>query len=443
MTKKTIFRREARAIMEFLLKLPPEDRAFALRRLPPSAFRAVAEAWFWRGHRGQLARKGDWLTWLLRAGRGFGKTRAGAEWMWARVRQTPGARIALVGANLGEVGRVMVTGPSGLIATAGSGEAPLWVRGERTLRFRNGAEAFAYSAERPDSLRGPEHDFAWCDELAKWRHADATWDNLMLGMRRGELPRVVVTTTPRAVPLLRRIRGQERFSETHGTSFGNLHLPGAHLSAMQAAYGGTRLGRQELEGELIEDVEGALWPRGMIEMSRAGNGDCPSFRRVVVGVDPPASAAGTCGISVCALGEDGLLYVLADASESGLSPDGWARGVARAAEMWGADRVVAEANNGGEMVASVLRGAAPALPVKLVHASRGKVPRAEPVAAAFERGEAKFAGRFPALEDELAGMVTGGRYEGPGSSPDRADAMVWAMTELMATPAAEPRIRRL
>jgi phage terminase large subunit-like protein len=443
MTKKTISRREARAIMEFLLQLPPEDRALALRRLPPSALLTVAESWFWRGHRGQRARKGDWLTWLLRAGRGFGKTRAGAEWIWARVRQTPGARIALVGANLGEVGRIMVTGPSGLIATAGAGEGPRWLPSVRTLRFKNGAEAFAYSAERPDSLRGPEHDFAWCDELAKWRHADATWDNLALGMRRGEQPRVVVTTTPRAVPLLRRIRALERFSETHGTSFGNLHLPGAHLGAIEAAYGGTRLGRQELGGELIEDVEGALWPREMIEMSRVENRDCPSFRRVVVGVDPPASAAGTCGISVCALGEDGILYVLADASESGLSPDGWARSVARAAETWGPDRVVAEANNGGEMVASVLRGAAPSLPVKLVHASRGKVPRAEPVAAAFERGEAKFAGRFPALEDELAGMVTGGRYEGPGASPDRADAMVWAMTELMATPKAEPRIRRL
>jgi phage terminase large subunit-like protein len=164
---------------------------------------------------------------------------------------------------------------------------------------------------------------------------------------------------------------------------------------------------------------------------------------VVVGVDPPASAAGTCGISVCALGEDGLLYVLADASESGLSPEGWARSVARAYRSWTADRVVAEANNGGDMVASVLRGAAPQLPVKLVHASRGKAPRAEPVAAAFERGEAKFAGRFPALEDELAGMAMGGRYEGPGTSPDRADAMVWAMTELLETPAAGPRIVRL
>jgi phage terminase large subunit-like protein len=436
-------RAEAIALIDFLIALPPAQRRAALEGLMPPALRTVAEQWLLRAHDGQEEPEGDWLIWLMLAGRGFGKTLAGAEWVWQRVRATPGARIALVGGNLDEVAKVMVEGETGLIASAGSGETPLWVHGERTLRFPCCAQAFAYSAERPLSLRGPQHHYAWCDELAKWRLADETWDNLRLGLRLGARPRILVTTTPRPVPLLRRIRGLERMVETGGTIRDNPHLSEEFLRAMEAAYCGTRLGRQELGGELIEDVEGALWPRGMIEGSRIENRDCPSFRRVVVGVDPPASAAGTCGISVCALGADGILYVLADASESGLSPEGWARGVARAAETWGADRVVAEANNGGEMVASVLRGAAPALPVKLVHASRGKVPRAEPVAAAFERGEAKFAGRFPALEDELAGMVTGGRYEGPGASPDRADAMVWAMTELMATPRGEPRIRRL
>jgi len=443
-------RREARALLDALIRMPVEERRLALSRLPPPAFRTLAEEWWWRAHGGQReplpsagSGPGEWLIWLLRAGRNFGKTRAGAEWVWARVRETPGALIALVGGNLGEVVRVMIRGPSGLIATAGTGETVRWLPGERTLRFGCGAQAFAYSAERPEALRGPEHDFAWCDELAKWNHADPTWDNLRLGLRRGTRPRLLVTTTPKPVPLLRRIRGLDRFVETLGTTHGNLHSADAFLRAMDSAYGGTRLGRQELDGELIEDVEGALWPRGLIEISRLKNRDCPSFRRVVVGVDPPASAAGTCGISVCALGEDGLCYVLADSSESGLSPEGWARSVARAAETWGADRVVAEANNGGEMVTSVLIGAAPALPVRLVHASRGKVPRAEPVAAAFERGEAKFAGAFPALEDELAGMVMGGAYQGPGTSPDRADAMVWAMTELMDTPRAEPRVRWL
>jgi phage terminase large subunit-like protein len=437
-------KREARALLERLVQMPPEERRSILSRLPPAAFRTLAEEWFWRAHGGQRQPAGDWLVWLLRAGRGFGKTRAGAEWVWARVRETPGASIALVGGNLGEVVRVMIRGPSGLIATAGTGEEPLWVPTARTLRFRCGAEAFAYSAERPEALRGPEHDYAWCDELAKWSHGDSTWDNLRLGLRRGTRPRALVTTTPKAVPLLHRIRGLDHFVETHGTTAGNLHSAQAFVRAMDSAYGGTRLGRQELGGELIEDVEGALWPRDLIEKSRGTAPGHDRRRRVVVGVDPPASVNGTCGISVCGLGEDDMLFVLADASVGGLSPEGWARAVARAAETWQADRVAAEANNGGDMVASVLSGAAPGLPVRLVHASRGKVPRAEPVAAAFERGEAKFAGTFPELEDELAGLVTGGRYQGPGASPDRADAMIWAMTELIAGAArAEPRIRRL
>jgi hypothetical protein len=268
-------KREALALLDRLVRLSVEERRLALSRLPPPAFRTLAELWLWRAHGGQRepaasagSGPGDWLIWLLMAGRNFGKTRAGAEWVWARARATPGARIALVGGNLGEVERVMIRGPSGLIACAGTGETTVWSPSARTLRFGRGAEAFAYSAERPEALRGPEHDFAWCDELAKWNRADETWDNLMLGLRRGPRPRALVTTTPRSVPLLRRIRGLERFLETRGTSRGNLHASGAFLAAMEAAYGGTRLGRQELEGELIEDVAGALWPRGLIEKSR-------------------------------------------------------------------------------------------------------------------------------------------------------------------------------
>ena len=436
-------RREAWALLEYLIRLPPEKKRLALIDLPPAALRRIAEEWFWQAHGGQREPKGDWRIWLNLAGRGFGKTRAGAEWTWARVREHPGARIALVGGKLDEVFKVMVKGPSGMIATAGSDEPAIWLPGDRTLRLPAGAEAYAYSAERPESLRGPEHDFAWCDELAKWRNADSTWDNLMLGLRRGERPRALVTTTPRAVPLLRRIRGLDKVAETGGRSDGNLHLAEQVLAAMKAAYGDTRFGRQELDGELIEDVEGALWPRQLIEARRAPPLSGELLRRVVIGVDPPASATGTCGISVCGLGGDTILYVLADASESGLSPNGWARAVAREAEHWGADRVVAEANHGGDMVREVLKAVAPGLPLKLVHASRGKVARAEPIAALFENREAKFAGRFPALEDELAGMTTGGAYQGPGISPDRADAMVWAMTELMPQGRREPRIVRL
>jgi phage terminase large subunit-like protein len=382
----------------------------------------------------------DWDVWLLRGGRGFGKTRAGAEWVWARVRENPAAQIALVGANLDDVVKVMVEGPSGLAAAARSGEEARWVASRRRVDFSNGAVAFAYSAERPEKLRGPEHDHAWCDELGKWAKGDMTWDNLMLGLRRGTRPRTIVTTTPRTVALLRRIMGLAGFTQTIGRTADNRHLAQSVKAGAYAAYGGTRLGRQELDAELFEDIEGALWTREMLDKGRvAAAGES---RRVVVGVDPPVSIDGdSCGIVVCALGADGLGYVLADHSVGGVSPEGWALKVAAAAEAWGAHRVVAEKNNGGLMVASVLRGADVALPVKLVHAAEGKSARAEPVAALFEGGRAKLAGNFPELEDEMCALVLGGGYEGKGS-PDRADAMVYALTELLlGERRAEPRIR--
>jgi phage terminase large subunit-like protein len=258
---------------------------------------------------------------------------------------------------------------------------------------------------------------------------------------------VVVTTTPRPVRLLRRVLALDRLEVTGGTTEDNVHLPDAFIGWMRTTYGGTRLGRQELGGELIEEVEGALFTRDVLERARtpstASGGPPPrsgeEFSRVVVGVDPPASESGTCGIVVCASGADSVLFVLADASVGGASPERWARCVAGAAEAWGADRVIAEKNQGGDMVASVLRNADVHLPVKLVSASRGKSARAEPVAILFESGRAKLAGRFPELEDELAGLMIGGGYCGPGHSPDRADACVWAMTALMRT-AREPRI---
>jgi phage terminase large subunit-like protein len=450
-----------------LARMMPEKRVEMLRAMAPPALRALVEEWGWAAYDGQQEPDGDWRVWLLMAGRGYGKTRAGSEWVMERVRERPGARVALVGGNLGEVERVMVMGRSGLLRVAGTGETPAWQAGKRILRFPCGAEATAFSAERPESLRGPEHHFAWCDELAKWPGAGpgraraeglgegrggAAWDNLLMGLRVGTRPRLLVTTTPRPTALLRRIRALAETRTTRGRTMDNVVLAAAAVAALVRDYGGTRIGRQELEGEMIEDVAGALWTRAGIEAAR-GQALTPTplpetgeglFRRIVVGVDPPASAEGTCGISVCGVGADGVYVVLADASESGLSPEGWARRVAAAAAGWAADRVVAEANNGGAMVESVLRGVAPDLPVRLVHASRGKSARAEPIAALFESGRARFAGTFPALEDELAGLVCGGGYEGPGASPDRADAMVWAMTDLWeAKQKAAPRVRQL
>jgi phage terminase large subunit-like protein len=431
--------------LRFLGSLPEPALARFVASLPPDVQVSLDEDWALWANAGQREPEGDWLTWLMQAGRGFGKTRAGAEWVWARARELPGARIALIGGTLDDVARVMVEGPSGLIATARHDEADglRWLSARKIFRFPSGAEAYAYSGEKPARLRGPEHHFAWCDELAKWTRPNETWDMLQFGLRAGARPRTVITTTPRCVPALKRIIALERTRISYGRTQDNPHSSREFVATQLRTYGGSRLGRQELDGELIEGIEAALWPPELIEKSR---GDAPAdLVRVVIGVDPPAGTEGdACGIVACGLAADGIAYVLGDHSVSGLSPDGWARKVAAAAEAWDAHRVVAEANNGGKMVETVLRGASLTLPVRLVHAADGKAARAEPVAALFECGQAKLAGPFPVLEDELMGLGECGRYEGPGRSPDRADAMVWALTELkLGRRAAEPRIRQL
>ncbi|MEA3041998.1 MAG: hypothetical protein QOC65_1487 [Sphingomonadales bacterium] len=452
-------------LLEALARIAdPEELAYRVAMLPGPVQRRIWEAWYWQAHGGQIEPEGDWRVWLVMAARGFGKTRVGAEWAWARTREVKGAEIALVGGTIDEVLQVMVEGESGLQARARTGEYARWVATRRRVEFSNGAVAYAYSAERPEKLRGPQHHFAWCDELAKWPppagsgragKGEKAWDNLQMTMRLGTRPRIVVTTTPKSNALMLRVKAEAGDFVTRGRMAENWTLPACEVAALAALYRETRIGRQELEGELIEEAQGALWPRELIEKSRvlrdgSSPGSAPPqddrefYRRIVIGVDPPASADGTCGIVVCGLGEDGLGYVLVDASVGGVSADGWARKVAGAAAAWRADRVVAEKNQGGHMVESVLRAGDEMLPLKLVHAAEGKALRAEPVAALFEGGRAKLAGCFPALEDELAGLTIGGGSEGPGRSPDRADAMVWALGELMLEkPAAMPRIRRL
>ncbi len=400
---------------------------------------------FWADKR-QLAPEGDWRVWLLMAGRGFGKTRAGAEWVRALANAGgEGLRIALVGATIDEARAVMVEGESGLLRVGPVADRPRFEPSRRRLCWPNGAEAFLYSGESPEKLRGPQHHFAWCDELAKWACPQATWDNLMLGLRLGERQRVLATTTPRPIALVRALAGQGDVVLTRGRTIDNRLLPESFVAAVRALYAGTRLGRQELDGELIEEIEGALWSRDRIEACRVR--DHPALTRIVVGVDPPAGSgagADACGIVAVGRCAEGRAWVLADGSVQGLSPEGWAQAVARLARRIGADRVVAEANNGGAMVESVLRAADISLPVKRVHASRGKAARAEPVAALYEAGRAFHVGAFVDLEDQMAGLVAGGGYDGPGRSPDRADALVWAMSELMlGTARNEPRIRRI
>ncbi len=417
------------SIYEQIKALATDKREALIAWMKEKQFIEFYDSWNCWARAEQLPPAWHWRVWLLMAGRGFGKTRAGAEWVH-HVAQTPGARIALVGATEEEVRRVMIEGSSGILNTAPIGWKPVWEPSRGVLTFPSGAQAFVYSAANPDGLRGPEHDYAWCDELAKWAKDEATWDNLRMGMRRGKRPQIVVTTTPKNRRLIKKIVAAKTTAMTRGKTTDNVHVPQRYIDDLYEDYGGTALGRQEIDGELIEDMEGALWTRGLIEGCRVE--DVPGLRRVVIGVDPPASAGGdACGIIAVGLDENQNGYVIADASVSGRSPEGWAAAVAGLAARVGADRVVAEANNGGDMVASVLRAADYAMPVRLVHASRGKCARAEPVSFLYERGRMRHAGAFPELEDELCGMMTGGGYEGPGRSPDRADALVWAVTELM------------
>ena len=453
------------AFVEALADLDPDAAAAVVGALSDAQAEQANRFDHWRTA-GQappphLPGGGPWRTWLIVGGRGFGKTRAGAEWVLARAREGgPGTRIALVAGSVDKARRVMVEGASGLLACAQMGDIADWTPSRRALRFGSGASAALYSGACGAMLRGPEHDFAWCDEVAKWADAAEAWANLQLGLRRGANPCAVVTTTPRAGSIVAGLDAEPDSVRTGGGSRANPFLPPAYFAAIERRYAGTRRGAEELEGLILGDVEGSLWPRALIEECRATE-DAAALaamaRRVVVGVDPPASAAGTCGIVVAcsfdpparrgpepASADRGTGYaVLADASVAGASPEGWAAAVTAAAGRWGADRVVAERNQGGDMVASVLRAAGAGLPVRLVHAARGKVARAEPVAALFERGAAVFAGAFAPLEAELTGLQAGGGYRGPGGSPDRADAMVWALTELaLGTAAAAPGVRR-
>jgi phage terminase large subunit-like protein len=429
--------------------LSPAERKRFVALLDNDELAAIDSSWEFWGRTAQKPPSDDWRVWLILAGRGFGKTRAGAEWVRGIAKTDGAARIALVGASLFEARSVMVEGESGVLAVTPRGEEIVWEPSLRRLAWPSGARATLYSAGEPESLRGPQHSHAWCDEIGKWTNGEAAWDNLMLGLRLGADPRTVATTTPRPVALLRRLVGDAESGKrgtvlTRGRTQDNrAHLPPDFVAAVEAAYGGTRLGRQELDGELIEDIAGSLWPRALIERCRVRA--VPALRRVVVAVDPPAGAgpgSDACGIVVAGLGADGRGYVLADASAEGLRPEGWAAKVADAAEAWDADRVIAEANQGGAMVRSVLQAAGRILPLRLVYAARGKSARAEPVAALYEAGRVGHAGTFPALEDEMAGLTIGGGYEGPGRSPDRADALVHALTEVMLGDRREPRIRK-
>ncbi len=389
----------------------------------------------------QRAPDGEWTTWLVLGGRGAGKTRSGAEWVRGEVEAGRAGRIALVGETFGDVREVMIDGASGLRALGARAARPRYEASRRRLLWPNGAVAQAFSASEPDALRGPQFDAAWADELAKWRYAEEAWDMLQFGLRLGERPRQVVTTTPRPVPILKRLLKEETCIATRASTHANrANLAEAFFRAVIARYEGTRLGRQELDAELIEDNPDALWLRGTIEGTRIMR--APELMRVVVAVDPPATSgpqADECGIVVAGIDEEGRAYVLDDRSMGGLTPLAWANRAGKAYRDHEADRIVAESNQGGEMVSTIMRQVMPTVPLRLVRATRGKRVRAEPVAALYERGLVSHVGSFARLEDQMCDFVPGA-----GKSPDRLDALVWALTDLMLDrEAGKPKVRRL
>lgn len=412
--------------------LPPQEQQSELAKLSNEAQAYLLHDWEYWARPNQLPPDGDWTTWLILAGRGFGKTRCGAEWVRKQAKTYPGCRIALVGLTAADCRDVIVEGESGILAVHPEVDRPLYESSKRRVTWANGSMATLYNASEPDQLRGPQHHFALVDELAKFPAAQELWDQLAFGLRLGEHPQVMVTTTPRPIPIIKRLMALPNTVVTRGKTMDNrANLATGAVDALIERYAGTRLGRQELDGEIIDDVPGALWTRQMIDTTRVK--EAPQMARVVVAVDPSGTAGeddegDAIGIVVAGRGIDGRCYVLADRTCK-LSPEGWARMAVTAYHQFDADRLVAERNFGGAMVKAVIRQADRDVPFKEVAASRGKSVRAEPVSALYEQGRVSHVGGFPDLEDEMV-LFTSGGYMGD-QSPNRADALVWAITEVM------------
>jgi phage terminase large subunit-like protein len=405
-----------------------------------SELRKLRSDWRFWGRPDQLPPGGDWRCWVFMGGRGAGKTRAGAEWVQHLARSKRAGRIALVGPTFHDVREVMIEGASGVRAVFEG--RPRHEPSRRRLLWDNGALGYCFSAEDPESLRGPQFDAAWCDELCVWTYPNETLETLEHGMRLGDDPRMLVTTTPRPLAALRRMLAAPDTVLTRASTWDNeINLSARFIAALNERWAGTARHRQELLGELIEDAEGALWRRGELEALRLPPEE--ALDRIVVAVDPPASSgpdADACGIVAAGAkgwGAARRAWVLADASIQGAAPHVWAARAAATARAVGAHSIVAEANNGGEMVRAVLKAAAPDLPVRLVRASDGKRTRAEPIAALYAQGRVRHATAFAALEDEMCAFGA----EASGNSPDRVDAVVWALSDLMLGAFPDPRMR--
>lgn len=438
----------------WLASVPPEEVDEFLGGLSDNALMALPWLFpFWALPH-QLPPEGAWRTWVIMGGRGAGKTRAGAEWVREEVEgglpTSPGrsARVALVGETMAQAREVMVFGESGILACSPPDRRPAWEAGRQRLVWPNGAVAQVFSAHDPESLRGPQFDAAWVDELAKWPRAEEAWTQLQFALRLGACPRQVVTTTPRNVGVLKAILKAPSTVITHAPTQANrAYLAASFLQEIEARFGGTRLGVQEIEGRLVEEVAGALWTSAMLAGLRAegpGNLD-----RIVVAVDPCVSGKGdACGIIVAGAvtrgpPQDWRAVVIDDATVTG-GPQVWAQAAIAAMDRWGASRLVAEGNQGGRMVEDVIRAVDPLVQLKLVHAAAGKSARAMPVAALYEQGRVRHLKGLAALEAQMCLMTAEG-WQGAGS-PDRLDALVWALTDLLVEPARRfraPQVRGL
>lgn len=443
---------------ELLASLSETERQTWLSSLTEQEIAALRWDWKFWARPNQLAPAAvvgpdgsavPWNVWVVLAGRGFGKTRMGSEWVRDLAHKHPGCRIALVAETAADARDVMIKGDSGLLNCDPTLSDDSWSPTNRCLSWPNGSKAYTYNGTTPDQLRGPQHHFAWVDELAKFEYMQEAWDQLQFGLRLGEHPQVLVTTTPRPLPLIKKLVADPSNAITRGSTLDNQNnLASSTVKALYETYGNSRLGRQELDGEILGDIPGALWTREAIDINRVKESP-DDLERVFVAVDPATSAnegSDENGIVVVALARDSdgyaRGYVLEDASLKG-PPEEWAKTAVKLYRKWQADKIIAEKNQGGLMVESVIRAQDRSVPVKLVHASRGKVIRAEPISTLYEQGRVHHVGMFPKLEDQMCEFSIDNVRNKSTGSPDRVDALVWGMTELFEKIAGRRRFRKL
>jgi phage terminase large subunit-like protein len=431
-----------------LREIPPEKLKEVLDQLGPKKTEELQHTWEFWARPEQLEPNDDWNIWIALAGRGWGKTRAGVEWVRHQVKSGK-KRIAAVAPTNSDIRRVMVEGESGFLNVCWKGDKtyrggklgyPNWSPTNRTLTWENGAKVEFYSAEDPERLRGPQFHAAWADEVAAWRNQQDVWDMLQFTLRLGRKPRVMVTTTPKPTKLMRALIASPQSHITRGSTFDNVdNLAKPFLETIKKEYEGTRLGNQELYAEMLEEADGALWTTEVLDKCTIEQKDIPELNRIVVSIDPAVTSkteSDMTGLIVAGIDVNGIGYVLEDATDR-YSPAEWAAKAISLYKAHSADRIVAERNQGGDMVRRTLEAEDEAVPIRLVHASRGKMARAEPISALYERGKVKHAKGLDELETQMR------TWEPLGSmgSPDRLDACVWALTDLMLNGVTNPTLR--